>query len=233
MKKAYSMLFAVALGVGACGDGDSSPLSSDIETDQNGEIGDLTLNLTGSDSDGRLYRLRNGEFYIFGYPDFPQPADGGFSGFETTVSTETDPDAPVITLRVVPGYYNVAFNTNSWYLERRVDDEWERVEQAVLLTPSSTGVYVSNGFVSQVNFRFGVDGELIDFRAGDLQIGIEIEQPGEGPGDAGFPPFPGLFGGIGGLIGGPGGATVGGTIGGFGGTVGGPFPPDADAGVAL
>jgi hypothetical protein len=32
-----------------------------------------------------------------------------------------------------------------------------------------------------VNFQFGVDGDLIDFRQGDLDIGIQIEQPGDAP----------------------------------------------------
>jgi hypothetical protein len=216
MKKSYAMLFAVVLGVGACNDG--TPVNESSEQLEEGELGNLSLNLTGSDTAGRQYRLRGAQFSIWGYPDLPQPvSDGGFGGYSTTVTTETDPNAAVITLRVVPGYYQVNLDSTSWYLERLTDMTWERVEQVALLSPAYQSVYVYNAGVSSVNYRFGVDGELIDFRAGDLQIGIEIEQPGEGPGDAGFP-FPGLFGGVGGLVGG-------GPGGGFGGIV--------DAGVAL
>lgn len=83
----------------------------------------------------------------------------------------------------------------------------------MLLTSTCQSAYVYDQGVSTVNYRFGVDGELIEFRAGDLQIGISIEQPGEGAPDAGG--LIGGFGGIGsigalgGLIGGPGGGLAG------------------------
>jgi hypothetical protein len=217
MKTSHAMLFGIALSLAACGDGDPTPGNGPQTAPES--LGELELRLTGADSAGVPYRLRNAQFTIWGYPDYATGSpDGGFFPFVTTVSTETDPDAPLITLRVVPGYYNVNLDSPAWYLERKADTTWERVEQAILLGSTSTGTSVWNGGVSQVFYRFGVDGELIDFRAGDLQIGIEIEKPGEFPADAGFPPFPGLFGGTGGLLGGgiPGG--------GFGGT---------DAGVIL
>jgi hypothetical protein len=221
MNRPYSILLAVALGWGACADEGSVDDSSEKKEQQ--ELGSLTLNLTGSDSAGRQYRLRNATFLIWGNLDFPVPiSDGGFPSYQT-VSTETDPDAQVISLRLVPGYYQVSMENSDWFLERSSDDTWERVEQAVLLSQVYQGVYVSHGAVSPIYYRFGVDGELIDFRAGSLEIGIEIEQPGEGPPDAGF---------FGGLVGGSGG--TGGFIAGLGGTVGGGLggvPPALDAGV--
>lgn len=226
MNKSYAMLVAATLALGACGDSGQSVEDSEGQI-ENDELGSLVLNLTAPDSSGREYRLRNAQFSIYGYPEYPLPP--GEQPYSNVVSTEDDPDAPVISLRVVPGYYNVSLDSADWYLERRVDDEWERVEQAVLLSAAYTSVYVSHGWTSLVSYRFGVDGELIDFRAGELQIGIEIEQPGDFPADAGFPP-----GVIGGLFGGPGGGFVGGTIGGgiVGGT-GGVGGIGADAGLPL
>jgi hypothetical protein len=54
------------------------------------------------------------------------------------------------------------------------------------------GDYVYDQTVTQMRFNFGVDGELIDFRAGELQIGIHVEQPGDhvqqdGGADGGWP----------------------------------------------
>lgn len=224
----YAMLVAVALGMAACAD--VTPGEEPTASEETEKVGSLSLNLVGSDTDGRQYRLRNGVFGISGYPEFSFPGfpyvDGGLSGYQQ-VSTETDPDAPVISLRVVPGSYYVNLESADWYLERlQTGGTWERVEQVVLLTSAYQYAYVYDRGVTSVAFRFGVDGELIDFRSGELQVGIEIEQPGEGPYpdggvgyDAGFPD--------GGMFGGPGGGFDGST----GGPLGGSFSGGADAGM--
>lgn len=212
MKKRYSMLVAVAVGLSACAD--SAPTQDPAPGHEEQSVGTLSLNLLGSDSDGREYRLRNAVFGISGNPEFPFPGpfpypDGGAANYQT-VSTETDPDLPVIALRVLPGSYYINLQSPDWYLERLSGGIWERVEQAVLISSSYQYAYVYDGGVTAVAFRFGVDGELIDFRSGELQIGIEIEQPGEGPAypdggmgfDGGF--IGGLLGGLGGGIGGGG-----------------------------
>jgi hypothetical protein len=174
--------------------------------------GSLTLALTAVDSGGVQYRLRNAEFQVTGYPDgypyYPpyvvdddggmsaggRGGSGGYPGYvDITLSSETDPEAAVITKRLVPGSYNVFLSNSDWYLERTTEDGTERVEQAVLLSSPYQYVYVYDGGVTQVNYRFGVDGELIDFRSGELQIGIEIEKPGEH--------CPGGYGGYGGYYG--------------------------------
>jgi hypothetical protein len=141
------------------------------------------------------------------------------SSFDTTVSSEDNLDTARISLTVIPGQYNVELTSPDWYLERNTEGTWERVEQAVLLSPVYQYAFVYDKGVSAVNYRFGVDGELIDFRSGELSIGIEIEQPGEGAPDAGFPGgivggFGGLFGG--GIIGGIAGGIAGGGIAGGG-----------------
>lgn len=229
MKRSFSMLVAVALGMAACAD--AGPADEPAANEENQELGNLTLNLVGADTDGRQYRLRNGVFGIYGSPEFPfpgfpyPPSDSG-SGYSQTVSTETDPDAPLISLRVVPGQYYINLESQDWYLERQAAGGWERVAQTVLLSSAYQYAYVYNGGVTSVAFRFGVDGELIDFRSGELQVGIEIEQPGEGPG---YPDAGGIIGGNdGGFLGGSTGGLLGGLGGGFGGTDA--SVPSADAG---
>jgi hypothetical protein len=185
-----------------------------VEPDSETESGMLSLALTAVDSQGANYRLRNAEFEVYGYPDYQYstPSMGGSGGrggggsdsfYQENFSTETDPDAEAITARLVPGYYNITLINDDWYLERTNEMGAERVEQVVLLSPRYQSTYVWDGGVAQVNYRFGVDGELIDFRSGELRIGIEIERPGErcvpGGGYAGY----GGYGGYGGYPGYP------------------------------
>jgi hypothetical protein len=103
-----------------------------------------------------------------------------YPGFSKVVSSETELGAASIVERVVPDYYAVQLLDSGWYLERLEDEEWTTVEQVVLLSERIQYVYVEHGYVAHVAYRFGVDGELIDFRSGEVEIGIEIEQPGEG-----------------------------------------------------
>jgi hypothetical protein len=181
-------VLVLALGLAACAD--TQP-ATDQGVEDNGNVGELSLSLTGADSDGRAYRLRNGVFDLYGYPE----QGDGSEFYQESVSTEDDPDAPTINKRLVPGYYEVNFASYDWYLERLSEaGEWERVEEAVLLSSRYQTAYVYNGNSTMVAYRFGVDGQLIDFRAGELDIGIEIEQPGEGAPDCVPPinpwPFP-------------------------------------------
>jgi hypothetical protein len=136
------------------------------------------------------------------------------------VSTEEDPEAELITRRLLPGFYTVSLG-GDWHLERTTPAGAERVPQVVLLSPVSQGVSVWDGGEQRVSYRFGVDGTEIDFRSGDLSIDIEIVRPEDrgGPGGAGGAGGTGGTGGGGGTGGaplqGPGGA------GGTGGTGGG------------
>jgi len=198
-----------------------------------GDTGALSVALVGVASDGTAYRLRNAEFEITGYPQFFEstntagaggsagaPPTGGAAGvitggapggefFFEVVSSETDPDEPMITRRVVPGSYFVHFFSQDWFVERITPSGPERVESSVLLSERTQFAFVWNGGSSDVAYRFGVDGQPIDFRSGDLNIRIEIERPGEGAtgGFGGFGGFAG-FGGTGGS-----GPTTGGSAG--------------------
>jgi hypothetical protein len=176
---------SMALGLSACADEPTSDKPSS-EGEQQGELGSLSLQLIGSDTSGRSYRLREGNFFVTGYGGGYY--DGG-SGYSKWLSSETDLDASTIVERLVPGDYSVEL-TPGWYLERYTDGSWLPVEQAVLLSSAQQWAYIYNNGISRVAYRFGVDGELIDFRSGELQIGIEIEQPGDEPPCEWWPWFP-------------------------------------------
>jgi len=156
-------------------------------THQEDDTGSLALNLIGTDSGGDRYRLRNAEFEINGFSDLGS-GEGGASGeFFDVVSSEDDVNAPVITTRVLPGFYNIFFRSDDWFLERITPNGVQPVEQAALLSSRFQGAFVWDDEVSRVNYQFGVDGELIDFRSGDIEIGITIERPEDGQGgSAGF-----------------------------------------------
>lgn len=198
MKKTYGLILALALAGQACAEEDSTTDNTSAPS-ETAELGSLTLKLTGVDTSGRDYRLRNASFIISpGFPSFPFPFPFPFEdasvGTSTTVSTETNPNAPVIAVELVPGNYNVNLSNPDWFLERAVGGVWQRVDQAVLLSSANQFASIFNGGTTPVAYRFGVDGELIDFRAGELQIGIEIEQPGDqSVPDTGVFPFEGGF----------------------------------------
>ncbi len=173
-----ALFSAVAISFVACSSG-----VNDRGTDPDATA-NLALALVGSDSQGVQYRLRNAEFEIIGYPELVDFSAGGAPDnyYSNTVSTETDPNAAVISQRVLPGIYYVTLASSDWFLEELTPRGAQRVEQAVLLSPRQIGTWVGNGSTSTVHYQFGVDGELIDFRSGDLNIEIGIERPGENGG---------------------------------------------------
>lgn len=164
--------------------------------------GNLELALSARDSRGELYRLRNATFSIYGYPTYNYPQSGSGEGgadtsgyyYSKVVSTETDPTAPFITQRVVPGMYYVNFDTSQpWYIEHVTANGAERVTKAVLLSNSYQYVPVYDRSTTAVYYQFGVDGNVLDFRHGDIVIGIGVEHPDDG-GSAGQPGFAGAGG---------------------------------------
>lgn len=198
MTRLWMLLAAAAIGSSGCvadagGTHDQGPAETEVK-----QLGGLSLSLTSSDSQGRPYRLRNAFFTVQSdYYAWGGGYDGGTPQPPTVVSTEDDPDAERLSVRLVPGQYRVSLG-GDWYIERLTATGPERVEQVVLLTESSQYAYVGQDWNYDLEFRFGVDGTLIDFRHGDLNIDISIELPGEGPAgydagygyDAGSPYYP-------------------------------------------
>jgi hypothetical protein len=136
------------------------------------------LALRGVDADMQTYRLRDATFDVSGtrYTDFTSVA--------TVMSSESDLESATLRSQLFYGSYLVSLRPESWYLERITPDGAERVARAVLLSQPQQNVFVSQGQVSRVAFQFGVDGELIDFLGGEIEIEIGIQRAP----DAGAPP---------------------------------------------
>jgi hypothetical protein len=161
----------VALAFTGC----TQPLASEhheaVET-----VGSVQVALTGTDSRMQVYRLRQANFDIQGtrYTDFQ-------SVYEVA-STEDDLDAQSLTIDLVRGAYSVMLRPD-WYLERVTDSGADPI-QAVLLSPASQSVFIERHATSRVAFQFGVDGDMVTFFGGELEIDIEIENAPDAGGGA-------------------------------------------------
>lgn len=165
---ARSLMIALAVMWIGCGDNGSHKAAGTEP------LGALELHLSGTDSHGQEYRLRNAEFNIVDYSYYGQS-----NNYNETVSSDTDPNAEFIQTRLVPGQYYVTLSNRLWYLEKLTPNGPERVDNAVLLSDTTVYTYVYENSTSDAYFSFGVDGDVIDFRHGKLRIGISIEHPNE------------------------------------------------------
>lgn len=170
MKTAMGLTTLFALALGACAV-DYQMDGSKVEDDAS-DLGTMQLSLTGVDAQMQLYRLRAASFGIQGtrYTDS--------QAVSMTVSSDTELDSPTLRTRLFYGYYSVSLLPDDWYVERLTPSGGaERVAQAVLLSAPTQSIGIQPGLVTQVAFQFGVDGELIDFAGGDLEIGVGFVQP--------------------------------------------------------
>ena len=190
MTQISSVLIATAAAVIVACSGSNQPPVAEAEPS-----GQLDLALVGTASDGTSYRLRNADFELYGYPDYYEVSTGesgagGGGGWDDyyyydEFSTEDDPDAVRISKKLVPGYYYVYLTSSDWYLEELTPSGPVRVEEAVLLSSRYNSTYVYNNGTSRIYYRFGAHGDIIDFRSGDLEIGIQVELPGDDDGYGG------------------------------------------------
>ncbi|UJR86127.1 hypothetical protein [Sandaracinus amylolyticus] len=119
----------------------------------------LTLELSAAGPGGVTYRLRDAELTVAG----PE---------SVTVSTETDPDASVISLSLPAGAYTVAL-ASGWRLERVVDGVATDVE-ATLISANPAEALLTADAVTQVRFRFQLAREVVETGPGQLDIGIDV-----------------------------------------------------------
>lgn len=153
--------------------------------------GSLTLALSTNARDGQAFRLRDASFDINGCSDatFPQPSNNSGAPpsdavyapvcVKQSISTENNLDQSTITQRYLPGGYSVNLS-GPWYLEQQTSGNWSRVDdKVVLLSPVTQQAYVSDGGSTQISYVFGVGGDAIDFRHGDIGIGIQVERPSD------------------------------------------------------
>lgn len=162
-------MFAIGclLTAAACGDVATEGEPRVTEDD----VGTLQLSLTGVDADNQLYRLRAATLVVSG----TSYHDG--QAVYVELSSEDGLDDELLSARLMQGYYSVSLvSPPQWYIERITAEGTERVQQAVLLSQPTQYTVIQPGGVSQVGFQFGVDGDLIDFFGGRLDIGIGIQR---------------------------------------------------------
>jgi hypothetical protein len=180
--KAVNLMFLGVVLVACNGGPNATPQGKGSAPEP--QLGELSLSLVGSDRVGQSYRLRNADFDIDAYYlSVPIEEDAG-ELTHLVVSSDTDPDATSIRTRLLPGSYSVRLDNGDWFLEKVGPGGNQRVAEAVLLSERQQYAYISDNGFAEVTYRFGVDGKLIDFRHGDLNIDIAIEHPGD-DGDGG------------------------------------------------
>jgi hypothetical protein len=180
MKRELLMALALTFICAAC-DGDADPRMP-TSSSEAGELGSINLSLIGTDSKGTQYRLRGAELLIA--KESTSGIDAGTTPL-TTLSTELDPDAAYLSARLAPGIYQVTL-LGAWYIERIGPTGAERVERAALLGDATQRTHVTGGgSAALVFYRFGIDGDVIDFDTGELRIGVDFQQPRDSGVDAG------------------------------------------------
>jgi hypothetical protein len=190
MKKFVIAVAATCAALHAFACGSEADPRANVESGKKAEVGSLSLALIGADDQGTQYRLRNATFQISNYDYYPYPypypvgvggasaGDGGVGNPSVrTVSSETNPDDPTIVVPLTPGTYTVVLTNDDWYLEKLTPSGAEVIPQSVLLSDRYQYAYISDRTVYDVTYTFGAGGTLIDFRRGDLHIGINVERP--------------------------------------------------------
>jgi hypothetical protein len=165
--------------------------------------GQLALPLVTQGASGVTYRLRDANFTIRNLGIGGGAGSGGGSSPPgITVSSETDPDAPTISVSVEEGPYYVEL-LPGWHFEQITPTGAVPVE-ATLLYGQTQYVYVARRSTSFAEFQFGLGGREI-WLNGDLNIGVVLyEDPSEiGGTGGGFTTggFAGSFAGGGGFAG--------------------------------
>ena len=162
-----SLLSSSALALSGCSH-DRAALPADGEEPSASELGSVSLALVTEAADGSRYRLRGALFTI-------ENTRSQFDAGVGLVTTETDPDAQLIQVRLVAGEYAVRL-LPGWRMEQ-VSPQRDVV--ALLLSESTQRVNVERFEVSRVQFVFGVNGDASDF-GGGLDIGVSVIEPDAG-----------------------------------------------------
>jgi hypothetical protein len=145
--------------------------------------GTLDLALSGRSTSGAIYRLRDAQLTI--------------APLGLVLSTENDPDAPVISTRLDAGLYTLDL-ADGWRLERVTGGTAENVF-AVLTSADPQAFDVLPGETTRVVLSFRADGQDVVIGQGDVDVVIDVDDTahaidggsadaGTGPIDAAQPP---------------------------------------------
>jgi hypothetical protein len=141
--------------------------------------GTLSLPLSTQGPSGTTYRLRDATFQITNEYYYYE-AEGGAGGSGpsvTTVSSETDPDAGVISVSLERGYYYVRL-LPGWRMEQ-VEGGVATDVQATLLSGETQWAYVGAHSTSWVEYQFGLGDRSLWFN-GNLNLQIQVyEHPSD------------------------------------------------------
>ena len=180
MKREILMALALTLIGAACDDGSAARPTTD--TNEASGLGSIKISLVGMDSKGTQYRLRGADFLIA--KEGQAGSDSGTTPLET-LSTELDPSAAYLSTRLGPGMYQVTLQ-GAWYIERLDPAGAQRVERATLLGEATQRTNVAGGAApAMVFYRFGIDGDVVDFDTGELRIGVDFQLPRDAGVDGG------------------------------------------------
>ena len=133
--------------------------------------GTIGIALKANGPSGKTYRLRDAVFTI--ERRYSSYGDAGLSYLE--LSTEDDPDADELRATVLPGRYSVTLEEN-WRMEEVDANGRGTTVNAVLLSDETRYVRVFNRGTSSVLYSFGIGDSIIQFRHGDIDIRIRIEE---------------------------------------------------------
>ncbi len=138
--------------------------SSSDDRDDHAALGQLRLPLTTT-SWGSIYRLR-GVFVIRAGTDTGGPS-------VAALSTESNPDATVLSTWLAPGTYSVLLSQGCW-LEASLDAGWSTVS-AELVGDNPLIAEITQGGASEVTFQILAHGAARE-QQGELTIGIDVEK---------------------------------------------------------
>ena len=134
----------------------------------NPAIGELNLSLAAYTESGIKYRLRSATFPITSLT----PLSDAGTPTTKTVSSEDNPNADAITVKLLEGWYQVRLQPG-WHMERINPNGSTETVDATLLSSSQLYVRVTRGSSSSVSFQFGIGPEEI-WLNGKLTISIQV-----------------------------------------------------------
>lgn len=140
--------------------------SSDPARAEEGELGNISLNLVGQTA-GNTYRLRNGLFTVSG------PTN-------TVLDSKVDPNANTLNAKLSSGSYLIDLAAG-WSLERLDNGVFETVD-ATLISPNPKSFEIIAGENTNVAYQFSTNGTIVNIGVGDLTVSLSVVENGNGGG---------------------------------------------------